>query len=289
VSWFGKIKESLGVLFQRKAVLSEEDWDNLQVLLLEGDLGPYLTEEVIAGLRKTLPKSATLEETMTELRFTLRSVIPPASALREASERPSVYLFAGVNGSGKTTSIAKLARYLKALGKRSLLVGGDTFRAAAGEQLSIWAERLKLPYVGHQIGGDPSAVVFDAMEMSLHQDFDAVLIDTAGRQQTKHNLMEELKKIRRTVTRKKADAPTEVFLTLDSNSGLNALSQAEAFNRALEVSGLILTKFDSPARAGFIFPVLQELRIPIKFVGTGERAEDWEPFNADRFLDKFLA
>lgn len=289
MSWFSKVKESLGALFQRKGGLHEEDWESLQVLLLEGDLGPVLTEQVLEGLRKALPRSATLEETMAELRATLRAVIPTSIPLQVSVQPPSVYLFTGVNGAGKTTSIAKLAADLKVKGLRSLLVGGDTFRAAAGEQLNIWAQRLGLPFIGHQMGGDPSAVVFDAMEMATSKGFDAVLVDTAGRQQTKHNLMEELKKIRRTVTRKKADAPDEVFLTLDANSGLNALSQAESFHRVMGLTGLILTKFDSPARAGFLFAILQQLAIPIKFVGTGEKVGDWQTFDPESFLDKFLA
>jgi fused signal recognition particle receptor len=289
VSWFSKVKESLGALFQRRGGLLAEDWESLQVLLLEGDLGPVLAEELLEGLRKGLPKSATLEEAMAELRATLRAVIPSPVPLQVSPKIPSVYLFTGVNGAGKTTSIAKLAAYLKVKGLRSLLVGGDTFRAAAGEQLNIWADRLGLPFISHQMGGDPSAVVFDAMEMATSKGFDAVLVDTAGRQQTKHNLMEELKKIRRTVTRKKADAPDEVFLTLDANSGLNALSQVESFHRTMGLTGLILTKFDSPARAGFLFPILQQLAIPVKFVGSGEKVGDWQIFDPEGFLDKFLS
>ncbi len=287
MSWAAKLKQSLAGLIARRAPLSPSQWEELQLLLLEGDLGPELAEEMLDNLKTSLERDADLEKVMAHLRSMLLSLLPADQGLRLVNP-PAAVLFVGVNGTGKTTSIAKLAHWMQKQGQRPLLVGADTFRAAAGEQLQQWATRLGLPFIGHEIGGDPSAVVFDAMEMAASRGLDPVLIDTAGRQHTTHNLMEELKKIKRVVGKKKAGEPQEVLLVLDANAGMNAIAQTQVFHEALGVTGLVLAKLDSPARAGFLFSIARQWKLPTKFVGVGEKAENIRPFSTSEFLDQFL-
>jgi fused signal recognition particle receptor len=288
MSWATKLKQTLAGLIARRTPLSSSQWEELQVLLLEGDLGPELAEQSLENLKASLERDATLEMALANLRAILLSLLPADEGLRLVNP-PAAILFVGVNGTGKTTSIAKLAHSMREQGRRPLLVGADTFRAAAGEQLQQWATRLGLLFIGHEIGGDPSAVVFDAMEMAASRGLDPVLIDTAGRQHTTHNLMEELKKIKRVLGKKKAGEPQEVLLVLDANAGMNAIAQAQVFHETLGVTGLILAKFDSPARAGFLFSIARQWQLPTKFVGVGEKAENIRPFTAVEFLDQFLS
>jgi fused signal recognition particle receptor len=203
--------------------------------------------------------------------------------------RPAVILVVGVNGTGKTTSIAKLAWLLKSEGKRVILAAADTFRAAAVDQLRQWGERVKAEVVAHREGADPGAVVFDALSAAEARSADAVIIDTAGRLHTKVNLMEELRKIQRIVQRKDPSAPHEVLLVLDATTGQNALLQARHFTEAVPVTGILLAKLDGTGKGGIVFAICDQLGIPVRFVGTGESPEDLAPFSADEFVDALFA
>ena len=194
-------------------------------------------------------------------------------------------MIVGVNGTGKTTTTGKLANQLKRQGLKPMLVACDTFRAAAVEQLSIWAERVGAPVVKQKSGSDPSAVAFDALDAAVSRDIDVVLMDTAGRMHTKVNLMEELKKIHRTVSKKMPGAPHEVFLVLDASTGQNALSQAKLFKDGIGLTGLILTKLDGTAKGGIIAAICDELQIPVRYIGIGERIDDLRPFDPDEFTN----
>ena len=205
------------------------------------------------------------------------------------SSKPAVILLVGVNGSGKTTTIAKLGRRFAENGKRVLLVAADTFRAAAVDQLQVWAERLELPIMAGQMGSDPGAVVYDGIQSAVSKGFDLVLVDTAGRLHTRYNLMEELKKVHRVAGKALAGAPHAVWLVLDATTGQNALVQARAFKEAVNVTGIILAKLDSSARGGMAFAIQRELGIPILFAGLGEKAEDLTPFDPDAFVKGILA
>jgi fused signal recognition particle receptor len=196
-----------------------------------------------------------------------------------------VILVLGVNGTGKTTTIAKLAHAYRAEGGSAVIAAADTFRAAAIEQLKEWGERVGADVIAHQQGADPGAVVFDALTAAESRHADAVIIDTAGRLHTKFNLMEELSKIRRVIQRKEPSAPHEVLLVLDATTGQNALTQAKAFTEAADVTAICLTKLDGTSKGGIVFAICHELRIPVRFVGTGERAEDLAPFSAERFVE----
>jgi fused signal recognition particle receptor len=203
--------------------------------------------------------------------------------------RPSIILLVGVNGSGKTTTAAKLGRRFADQGKRVLLVAADTFRAAAVDQLQVWAERLEIPILAGQMGSDPGAVVYDGIQSALAKDADMVLVDTAGRLHTRYNLMEELKKIQRVASKALPGAPHAVWLVLDATTGQNALVQARAFKEAVGVTGVILAKLDSSARGGMAFAIQRELGLPILYAGLGEKAEDLTQFDPDAFVKGILA
>jgi fused signal recognition particle receptor len=205
------------------------------------------------------------------------------------SSKPAVILLVGVNGSGKTTTIAKLGKRFTENGKRVLLVAADTFRAAAVDQLQVWAQRLELPIMAGQMSSDPGAVVYDGIQSAVSKGFDLVLVDTAGRLHTRYNLMEELKKVNRVAAKALAGAPHAVWLVLDATTGQNALVQARAFKEAVNVTGIILAKLDSSARGGMVFAIQRELGIPIIFAGLGEKAEDLTPFDPDAFIKGILA
>jgi fused signal recognition particle receptor len=199
------------------------------------------------------------------------------------SVRPWVILFLGVNGVGKTTTIGKLAAQYRAAGKKVLLVAGDTFRAAAIEQLDAWGQRIGVDIVKHRPGADPSAVVFDGIQAARSRGVDVLLIDTAGRLHTKIHLIEELKKIRRVISREQADAPHETLLVLDATTGQNGLQQARVFKESADITGIVLTKLDGTAKGGVIISIQEELGVPVKYIGVGEEVEDLQPFDAESF------
>ena len=269
---------------------SSVDWDDLEETLIAGDLGIRLTTEIVDGLqsRKGRIDAEQLAEVCSEeIVSILGEALPPVPPVQE-SGKPTVILVAGVNGVGKTTSIAKLAAYLKGQGKSVVLAAADTFRAAAIEQLSIWADRIDVPIVKTQYQGDPSAVCFDAHQKAIATGADYVICDTAGRLHTRHNLMEELKKIRRTLAKQDETAPHERWIVVDATTGGNALSQAKEFQAALDLNGLIVTKLDGSGKGGSIVAIKHELGVPARFIGTGEKVEDLKPFDPGEFVETIL-
>jgi fused signal recognition particle receptor len=282
---FGRIANLLGT-----SEIDEDTWDDLEALFIQADMGLETTEEVIEALRKRvtdegLTHADEFKEVMhQELRKRLDA--PPQI---EFHESPSVILIVGVNGSGKTTNMAKLGKRFQSQGKSVIFGAADTFRAAAVEQLQIWGERLKVPVIAGQSGGDPGAVAYDTVQSAAARDIDIALIDTAGRLHTRFNLMEELKKVYRVVGKAQPGSPHAVWLVMDATTGQNALHQARAFKDAVQVTGIVLAKLDSSARGGMAFAIQRELGLPILYAGLGEAADDLEPFDPDAFISGILA
>ncbi len=270
-------------------VIDEELWDELEELLVRADLGVSITAEVVDGLRRQVERDHLTQapELTAALRAQLVDMLGGAEGvpLVEVEPGPRVIEVVGVNGVGKTTSIAKLAHYLEHNRRRVIIAAGDTFRVAAVEQLKVWGERLGVPVIAHDYSSDPGAVVYDAMEAGRARGMDDVIVDTAGRLHTKFNLMEELKKIQRVARKVDPTAPHEVLLVLDATSGQNALLQARSFREAVGITGVILTKLDGTAKGGVAFAIRRELGVPIKFVGTGEKVENFAPFDAIAFVE----
>lgn len=264
------------------------DWDELEAALIGGDLGPRLTMEIVDELQG---RGGALrgEDIVDVARRQVREVLPhEAPVIRRAEKGPTVLLIVGVNGTGKTTSTAKLARLLTNQGSKVVLAAADTFRAAAVEQLQTWGERLGVPVVSGPPNSDPAAVCFDAQTLAAREEADFLLCDTAGRLHTKHNLMEELKKVHRTLAKQDATAPHEVILVVDATTGSNALQQAKEFNKAVPVTGLIVTKLDGSGKGGVLVTIQQELGIPTFYVGMGERADDLKAFEPESFVKEVL-
>ena len=271
-----------------KKVIDEDLLDELEEILITSDLGVKTTAMLLRKVadkvkRKELSDPARLME---HIREEIRAVLSvEAPVLDYRAHKPLVVMIVGVNGTGKTTTTGKLANQLKLQGLKPMLVAGDTFRAAAVEQLSIWGERVGVPVIKQKSGSDPSAVVFDALDAAVSRDIDVVLMDTAGRMHTKVNLMEELKKIHRVINKKMPDAPHEVFLVLDASTGQNALSQAKLFKEQIGLTGLILTKLDGTAKGGIIAAICDELQIPVRYIGIGESIDDLRPFDPEEFTN----
>jgi fused signal recognition particle receptor len=265
-------------------------WDQLEALLIQADLGLETTEAVLDSLKQAVRTQGLTRssELRANLEAGLRARLDPVPPLNW-STHPTVILLVGVNGSGKTTTAAKLARRFADQGQRVLLVAADTFRAAAVDQLQVWADRLEIPILAGQMGSDPGAVVYDGIQSALARGTDLVLVDTAGRLHTRYNLMEELKKVQRVAGKALPGAPHAVWLVLDATTGQNALVQARAFKEAVGVTGIILAKLDSSARGGMAFAIQRELGLPILFAGLGEKAEDLTPFDPDAFVKGILA
>lgn len=264
------------------------DWDELEASLIAGDLGPRLALQIIADLKsqqRKLHGADIVQVAREHVRQILPGAVPPLDPILG---RPKVLLMVGVNGTGKTTSSAKLAHELHQRGHKVVLAAADTFRAAAVEQLAVWAERLKIPLAKGPPNSDPAAVCFDGYEIALRTQADFLICDTAGRLHTKHNLMEELKKIHRILGRKDAESPHEVLLVVDATTGSNALQQAREFHKAIPLTGLIVTKLDGSGKGGVLVNIQQELGVPTRFIGLGERVEDFQPFDAKRFVEELL-
>lgn len=263
-------------------------WEALEETLLGADIGPRLTEDLLDSLKRDFRERPEPEALKNRLRERMLEILEhvPQPELREG--RPRVTLLIGVNGAGKTTTAGKLASQAKSAGKKVVLGAGDTFRAAAVEQLEAWAKRIGVECVKPAQGSNPAAVAFDAAAAALARDADELIIDTAGRLHTKENLMEELKKLARVVDKKIPGAPHQVLLVLDATLGQNALQQAKEFSAAVKPTGLVLTKLDGSAKGGAAFAASADLALPVAFVGVGERAEDLRPFSAKEFVDHLL-
>ncbi|MBC8286470.1 MAG: signal recognition particle-docking protein FtsY [Nitrospinae bacterium] len=274
-----------------KAKVGPELLEELEETLLIADVGMQATAYILEDLKREVSQNRIREneEVLMQLKQRMVHVLSQnQKPLAFSEHRPFVILVVGVNGSGKTTTIGKLARHWKQEGKKVLLAAGDTFRAAAIEQLQVWAERSGIPCVTQKSGADPSAVAYDAVQAGVARDMDLVIIDTAGRLQTNTNLMEELKKVKRVIGKVLPGAPHETLLVLDGTIGQNSISQARLFNEALEVDGLIMTKLDGTAKGGVLFNVIEELKLPIRFVGVGEKPEDLQEFIPEKFVEALL-
>ena len=299
----GRVKEGLAKtrstlaagfrrVFDFRGKISEEQLETLEELMITADMGVETVAHLLGRVREAW--KAREIETTDDLEQFLKAELKALLAqdevvIQHAETPPTVILVAGVNGSGKTTSIAKLAQHFKDQGGKVLLCASDTFRAAAVEQLSVWAERIGVGIVRHQRGADPGAVAYDACEAAVARGVDVLIVDTAGRLHTERNLMRELEKIQRVVAKKIPGAPHEVLLVLDATTGQNAIAQAEQFRQAIDVSGIFLAKLDGTAKGGIVVAIQHKLGIPVKFVGLGETAADIQPFDPDTFVEALFA
>lgn len=297
-SWFSRLKSGLSKsrenivgqisgLVRLRGKIDDELWDDMEAILIQADVGVESTMRIIDNLRDRVARERVTEAE--KLNDFLKDEL--VSILQTNGEKPAeqktgrkIYLVVGVNGTGKTTTIAKLARNFTRNGESVLLGAADTFRAAAVEQLDIWAKRLNVDIVKHERGADPAAVVYDAIHAASARKSDVLLIDTAGRLHTYSNLMEELKKIKRIADREKGNAEVITLLVLDATTGQNGISQARLFNEALEINGIVLTKLDGTAKGGIVLAIEQELGIPIRYVGVGESMDDLQEFKAEEFV-----
>lgn len=282
---FGRIATMFGA-----ADITEDTWDELESLLVQADIGIETTESVVEALRfrvneEGIFRTADLQDI---LREELLIRLDPAPLIRLDQQRPAIVLLVGVNGSGKTTTAAKLGKQYTERGKKVLLAAADTYRAAAVDQLQIWGERLNLPVISGQPNADPGAVAYDAVQAAISRQTDIVFVDTAGRLHTRYNLMEELKKVERVVGKALPGAPHAIWLVLDATTGQNALNQAKAFKEAVKVTGVILAKLDSSARGGMTFAIQREIGLPILYAGLGEKPEDLQHFDREAFVDGLL-
>lgn len=305
MSWLDRLKSGLSRTHDRlvepiaaalsgKRRIDDEVLEELESILIGADMGVDAATEIVEGLvdRSKQDGADDAERVFTYLREELCRVLGPVEGelnLRTDGQ-PTIFMVLGVNGSGKTTTIAKMARHLIDEGReRIVFAAGDTFRAAAIEQLEVWADRVGARLIKHRAGADPGAVAYDAADYALNNGSDALFIDTAGRLQLKHNLMEELKKINRVVEKRLGREVDERLLVLDATVGQNALSQARLFHEAVPLTGLVVTKLDGTAKGGILVPIAKELQIPIKQIGVGESAEDLHPFKAREFVGALLA
>ena len=272
----------------RGGAISDETWEEVEETLIAADMGAELAMRVVDKARQRKDVATAEAAVYSELLnlYAPRDAAPwprvPAAGV------PAVILVVGVNGTGKTTSIAKLARRFSSRGARVLLAAGDTFRAAAIEQLEMWAGRIGVPVVAHKAGADPSAVVYDALDAAMARGIDVVIVDTAGRLHTKVNLMDELAKIRRTIAKRVPDAQPEVLFVLDATTGQNGLTQAKAFHEAAGLTGVVLAKLDSTARGGIAFAIEDALKVPVLFIGVGEKMDDLLDFDPNAFVEALL-
>jgi len=298
--WFTKLKGSLTktrsgltdglsrLILGRKEI-DDDLLEELEMLLLSADIGIDATDKIIQRLTEQVSRKVLKhpDALMSALKEQLNQLLIPVSVPLEipSQSKPYVILMVGVNGVGKTTTIGKLAKQLQTQGKSVMLAAGDTFRAAAVEQLQTWGERNHISVIAQKTGADSAAVIFDAVQSATAKKIDVVIADTAGRLHTQDNLMEELKKVKRVIQKVDEQAPHEVMLVLDASTGQNAINQAQQFHQAVEVSGLTLTKLDGTAKGGILFALAEKLAIPVRFIGVGEAIDDLRPFDAEQFTD----
>jgi len=273
--------------------IDEDVLDELESLLVMADVGIDTTQRIISDLQASLARKELkdVDALRSGLRRSLVAILEPVARPLEivGEHRPFVVLIVGVNGAGKTTTIGKLAKRLKQDGLSVMLAAGDTFRAAAVEQLQAWGERNAVPVISQQAGADPAAVIFDAWQAASARNIDVLLADTAGRLQNQKGLMDELAKIKRVVARRDETAPHEIMLVLDASQGQNALVQAEKFHAALGLTGITVTKLDGSAKGGILLAIANQLQVPVRFIGIGESADDMQTFSAEEFVDALLA
>ncbi len=297
-SWFSRLSQglkrtrvaltdSLANLVLGKKQIDADLFKELETLLLSADVGVEVTDHILQQLTAQVARKELNEpERLTAaLKKILEELLTPYCQPLNMNQKPFVILMVGVNGSGKTTSIAKICHFYQAQGLKPLLAAGDTFRAAAVEQLQIWGERNAVPVISQSQGADSASVIFDAMHATKSRHFDLMIADTAGRLHTQHPLMAELSKIKRVLGKIDATAPHEVMLVIDATIGQNALRQAEEFHKAIGVTGLCITKLDGTAKGGMIFAITHKMHLPIRFIGIGEQLDDLKPFTAKEFVD----
>ncbi|MCW5804481.1 MAG: signal recognition particle-docking protein FtsY [Deltaproteobacteria bacterium] len=280
----------LGKLFGRKK-FDPAQLDQLEEVLISADIGPRTADRIFQAVKKGLSKNEleSSDQIWKQIRKTSREILAVETPPLALDKKPFVLLVLGVNGAGKTTTIGKLAKKWTDEGKKVLLAAGDTFRAAATEQLEVWGDRAKVPVVKGKPKGDPSSVVFEAVKRGVDEGFDVVICDTAGRLQTDQGLMDELKKIRRVCDKALPGAPHETWMVLDATTGQNAISQANKFKADLEVTGIILTKLDGSSKGGVVLGICDQLKLPVRFVGVGEKIGDLRPFDSAAFLEALYA
>lgn len=282
-----KFIDKIDELLHSSAKIDDDLIDELEETLITSDVGMQTTEKLISGLRKGVRKAEITSPADVKTFFSnqIREILTEEESDLVSVKPPHVILMIGVNGAGKTTTIGKLAAYYRSQGKSVMMAAADTFRAGAIDQLEIWAERTDSSFIKHREGSNPSSVALDAARSAVAQNVDVLLVDTAGRLQNKFNLMEELKKINRILGKGINGAPHEVLLVLDATTGQNALRQAELFSQTADITGIVLTKLDGTAKGGMIIGIKEQLNIPVKWVGVGERLDDLRPFNAKEFAD----
>lgn len=306
MAWFDRLKQGLT---KTRTLLTtdvrdlgrswEMEWDDLEFALIGADTGSKIAREVVEEAKRERERGTSFREALEKalmdqlepdrMRQQLRRVGFNLDVSRNAVEvKGNVVMVVGVNGVGKTTTIAKLGQYYTERGRKVMFAAGDTFRAAATAQLEVWGKRLDIPTVSGPDGSDPGAVAFDAAQQRRSKGRDLLFVDTAGRLHTKHNLMEELKKVKRVVTKADPNEPKEVWLVLDAVTGQNGLAQAKKFHEAVGVTGVIVTKLDGTAKGGILLPIARELQLPIKFIGVGEKAEDLQPYDAAAYVRALL-
>jgi fused signal recognition particle receptor len=293
--FFQKLKQGLartrGVftgiaqLFGLRGKVDQNFLDKLESQLYLADVGTAATTEIVQSVRQSFLDKEIGEDVQTFVKAKLRDLLSgPSTGLTYQAGMPTVVMVAGVNGSGKTTSIGKLMKMCQGEGKKVLVAACDTFRAAAAEQLTIWAQRMGCEIVKNQHGSDPASVAHDACEKAKARHFDVLIVDTAGRLHTQAHLMRELEKIRRVLSKQIEGAPHEVLLVLDATTGQNAIQQAEMFSKAVQCTGIVLSKLDGTAKGGAIFAIKRRLNLPVKFIGVGEQVDDLEPFDPDSYV-----
>ena len=270
--------------------LDDSHLDDLEDLLISGDVGVAASQRIVTQVRKAVKtqRVSTVESLNSVIQAEMLAILKPCEQLPEMTGRPYVMLVVGVNGVGKTTSVAKMAKHFQQQGKSVLLAAADTFRAAAVEQLHTWAERMDVPVIAQHQGADAAAVAHDALTSAVSRNIDLLLIDTAGRQHTHSDLMEQLKKIKRVLAKVDPNTPQEIMQVLDATTGQNAVSQLKHFDSAVSINSLCLTKLDGTAKGGVVVAIADEFKLPIRFIGIGEGPDDLRPFNAESFVDALL-
>jgi fused signal recognition particle receptor len=285
-SFFGRIASALGF----GSDITEDTWEELEAIFLQADMGVPTTMAALDAIRERADKErvSRTDKLNDVVKVELRNLLAPPTPLNISGRELSIVMIVGVNGSGKTTTIGKLARRMQLNNRKTIIAAGDTFRAAAIDQLKVWGERADIPVIAGKPGMDPGAIVYDSVEAARARKAEVLVIDTAGRLHSNFNLMQELKKISNVVKKVVDDAPHETLLVLDGTTGQNALNQAKKFQEMVDVTGLIVTKLDSTAKGGMVFAIQQELGLPIHYIGIGETIYDLVPFDPDRFVDSLF-